>query len=118
MNNLSKNVSVMPSTSNGNGRHMTELDSLIDDQDVNKSDMNVVKNCDIIDIESDAPLLSSACKADQMDSDEEETNRIRQNFNDDPGIQSLMEISLPSPIPMVNHDECKTSLFLLHLFLN
>lgn len=46
-----------------------------------------------------------------VDIDEEENNRLRQKLNDDPGIQSLMEISLPSPIQMVNSaDECKFQL--------
>lgn len=44
---------------------------------------------------------------DANESDEEENNRMRQKINEDPGIQSLMEISLPSPIPIASPDECK-----------
>lgn len=64
-----------------------------------------IGSCDVIDsVDNEPEYLAS----DQMDSDEEENNRIRQRLNEDPGIQSLMEISLPSPIP-INHsvDECE-----------
>ncbi|XP_055304646.1 protein cramped isoform X2 [Sitodiplosis mosellana] len=60
-----------------------------------------IESCDMIDSGDNEPEYS-ASDADQMDSDEEENNRIRQRLNEDPGIQSLMEISLPSPIP-INH---------------
>lgn len=38
---------------------------------------------------------------------EDEEDRIRKHLNEDPGIQSLMEISLPSPIPLnPTSEEC------------
>lgn len=97
MNNLSNNIEPSTSTENGNSK-----------LDITDDDADVVKNCDIVDAGNDGPLLSSVSETDQIDSDEEENNRIRQKFNEDPGIQSLMEISLPSPIPMVNvTEDCK-----------
>lgn len=42
----------------------------------------------------------------ELDSDEEENRRLQKQFNEDPGIQCLMDISLPSPIPMTSHN-CK-----------
>lgn len=74
-----------------------------------------IESCDIM-IDSDGNKPSEYFTSD-LDSDEEENNRIRQRLNEDPGIQSLMEISLPSPIP-INHsaDECESLLFLVDLF--
>lgn len=65
-----------------------------------------IETCDIM-IGSGGNNPSEYFTSD-LDSDEEENNRIRQRLNDDPGIQSLMEISLPSPIQIVHSvDECK-----------
>lgn len=74
-----------------------------------------IESCDIIDsgINKSTPEFFD-CDADLIDSDEEENNRMRQRLNDDPGIQSLMEISLPSPMPIVHSaDECKFDEFSL-----
>lgn len=48
---------------------------------------------------------------DETDSIEsEKCDRSSSKLDDDPGIQSLMEISLPSPIPIVSsNDECMFS---------
>lgn len=72
---------------------------------------NRIETCDIIDsaINKSMPPEFFTTTSDEVliDSDEEENNRMRQKFNEDPGIQSLMEISLPSPIPIVHSaDEC------------
>lgn len=67
-----------------------------------------LETCDIIDseINKSTPEFFTS-DAELIDSDEEENNRIRQRLNEDPGIQSLMEISLPSPIAIVHSaDEC------------
>lgn len=70
-----------------------------------------IEICDMIVSATDhnKPLMTTEYfTADLIDSDEEENNRIRQRLNEDPGIQSLMEISLPSPIPIAHSsDECK-----------
>lgn len=75
-----------------------------------------IETCDIIDsgINKSTPEFFTS-DAELIDSDEEENNRIRQRFNDDPGIQSLMEISLPSPMPIVHSaDECMFHKSILH----
>lgn len=69
-----------------------------------------IETCDIMDSGNSMPDYSTpdADQTEEMDSDEEENNRIRRRLNEDPGIQSLMEISLPSPIPMTHSvDDCK-----------
>lgn len=44
---------------------------------------------------------------DEIDGDEDEdVDDLRERINNDPGIQSLMEISLPSPLPIVPRDDC------------
>lgn len=80
-----------------------------------------IETCDIIDseINNTTPGFFTS-DADLIDSDEEENNRMRQRLNDDPGIQSLMEISLPSPMQTVHSaDECmsqKLDLYFLSIF--
>lgn len=81
-----------------------------------------IDTCDIM-IDSDGNKPSQYFTSD-LDSDEEENDRIRQRLNEDPGIQSLMEISLPSPIPIVHSaDECESKfeidvLFAVILYAN
>lgn len=114
--NLSKlNHLSQTNVSNGTSRgdlstssNDTSNEDCSDNGDDSKYD-DRVETCDTVD--SEANLADySASDADQVDSDEEENNRIRQRFDEDPGIQSLMEISLPSPIQMVHSiDECKFS---------
>lgn len=77
---------------------------------------NGIDNCDTIDSGDNQPEYTTSNS--DMDSDEEENNRIRQRLDADPGIQSLMEISLPSPIPLVHSaDECKHKTTLTTTFL-
>lgn len=71
---------------------------------------SAIETCDMIDAEESAKPDYSTDDAEQVsvDSDEEENNRMRQILNEDPGIQSLMEISLPSPIQIAHSvDDCK-----------
>lgn len=75
-----------------------------------------IETCDMLNSAENTPEYSTIdVEPVDIDSDEEENNRIRQRFNEDPGIQSLMEISLPSPIPITHSvDECT----LKSLFVN
>lgn len=61
--------------------------------------------------------LESECDdgLDETDSIEnEKCDRSSTKLDDDPGIQSLMEISLPSPIPIVSaNDECTFAQFII-----
>lgn len=71
---------------------------------------SVIETCDMIRTEDNAKPVYATINTEQgiIDSDEEENNRMRQRLNEDPGIQSLMEISLPSPIQLGHSvDDCK-----------
>lgn len=76
---------------------------ILDDDDVDYN-QEVLPNPQLVNKTDDKPTETD----EAIESDEEENIRIRQKLNEDPGIQSLMEISLPSPIPIASSsDECK-----------
>lgn len=111
MNNLSENTNsnshLRSTDSNSSTNSIRSIDS-------NSSTSQQHPKCDS-GIETSDMIGSGGDKSKHADYDvvddiveEEENNRLRQQLNNDPGIQSLMEISLPSPIPIVSStDECK-----------
>lgn len=111
MNNLSNNIETIQNASFEYGSSHTDGRSSCENKIEEPTNGNGVemKNCDIVDAGESELLLTPTSEAhDHLDSDEEENNRMRQKFDEDPGIQSLMELSLPSPIPMINvTDDCK-----------
>lgn len=58
---------------------------------------------------NDKLTMDNELEAEELDVDEQdEEDTIRRRLNEDPGIQSLMELSLPSPIPTSStSDECE-----------
>lgn len=106
---VSSNTSNKPININSSPEPNVMETASTSDRDHSKCDSGI-ETCDImIDSEGDKP---TEYFTSDLDSDEEENNRIRQRFNEDPGIQSLMEISLPSPIPITHAaDECESKLF-------
>lgn len=78
------------------------LDSDTDDCD------NEIQNCDV---NQDKLQFLEIPETDIIISDddieEEENQRLHVRLDDDPGIRSLMELSLPSPLPLASSsDEC------------
>lgn len=75
----------------------TDISKLLADEDSDTECDREIENCDMGNGLGGMP---------QLDSDEEENRRLQKQFNEDPGIQCLMDISLPSPLPMASH-HCK-----------
>lgn len=76
-----------------------DMNELLNDNSDDECDREI-QNCDIADGFAHMPQLDT--------DDEEENRRFRERFNDDPGIRCLMDISLPSPLPMASTShECK-----------
>lgn len=68
----------------------TDISKLLEEDSDNECDKEI-QNCDMGDQFGALP---------QLDDDDEENRRLRQRFDEDPGIQCLMDISLPSPLQM------------------
>ncbi|XP_031636606.1 protein cramped [Contarinia nasturtii] len=109
MNHLTEDASANPyirsiDTNSSNSSTINADDNNTTDLSEHQKCDSGIETCDIIDSGTNKPEYSAsdADQVEEVDSDEEENNRIRQRLNEDPGIQSLMEISLPSPIPMAH----------------
>lgn len=106
MNNLSENTNSNSQLRSINDQSSNSSIRTIETSSTEHSNCGIeIKHCDMVDSRGDKldrPAFDVVCI------DEEENNRLRQRLDDDPGIQSLMEISLPSPIPIVSStDECE-----------
>lgn len=102
-NNNSENVHNVNKTLNMNDLLEDENDDDIDESDEHQTEQtNELRDEDIVDGHNNA--------GDNVDGETSIKNKIDDvtaRLNDDPGIQSLMEISLPSPMPIhAATDEC------------
>lgn len=106
MNNLSENTNSNSQQRSINDQSSNSSIRAIETSSTEHPNCGIeIKHCDMVDSRGDK-LDPPAF--DVVGIDEEENNRLRQRLDDDPGIQSLMEISLPSPIPIVSStDECE-----------
>lgn len=120
MNNLSENTNsnshLRSTDSNSSSNSIRSIDSNSSTSQQHPKCDSGIETSDMIDSGSDKSKHADYDVVDDI-VEEEENNRLRQRLNDDPGIQSLMEISLPSPIPIVSStDECKFEYLYLFTF--
>lgn len=106
MNNLSENTNSNSQLRSINDQSSNSSIQTIETSSTEHPNCGIeIKHCDMVDSRGDK-LDHPAFDVEGIE--EEENNRLRQRLDDDPGIQSLMEISLPSPIPIVSStDECE-----------